>query len=519
MQIKKVILVISIVFLIAFAGEALAQTSSVSTSQTTTVTLASSSTTTVAGDATSTEQEAEEMVNEDENVSSSELGVGEPTILPGNPFYFLKNWGHWIRSIFVFNPVKKAELMQKYANEKLLELERLEKEGKNPKVIARATDNYNKILDRLQKYTDKIENASSSQANKFMDKFVHQQMLHQEILDRLEQQVPTSTFQKIEQSRQRHLEMFKSVMMKLQNKKEMQDRLEKAVEDRRGSAFRGIQAIKVLNRLEEIVPEQAQDSIKKAKQDIIDRLQKNLEKMPPSKQGLLKDYLDKLSGDPEEHINIIQDITNIPQLQKVRDRAIQRMSERIEESAQKRGCPSFEKPQPGFCKEGRVVLERDSKGCPIFFKCISLPKIPFKGEYQKQCLFVCLKSFLSQTSTTSTLRKCLSYPLVSPNSKESFKDCLAPIVNSNDIDKCLTKCENFKREPYCPTLWDPVCGVNSITYPNSCRANVAGVKIAHRGRCNANRSGDENRGKENETSSESTTTNRYSEFPHRRPPR
>lgn len=35
----------------------------------------------------------------------------------------------------------------------------------------------------------------------------------------------------------------------------------------------------------------------------------------------------------------------------------------------------------------------------------------------------------------------------------------------------------------CPDVWDPVCGVNGITYSNSCYAAVAGVEIAHHGAC------------------------------------
>ena len=36
---------------------------------------------------------------------------------------------------------------------------------------------------------------------------------------------------------------------------------------------------------------------------------------------------------------------------------------------------------------------------------------------------------------------------------------------------------------FCTTLWDPVCGKDSITYPNECQANLAGAEIDHAGIC------------------------------------
>ena len=35
----------------------------------------------------------------------------------------------------------------------------------------------------------------------------------------------------------------------------------------------------------------------------------------------------------------------------------------------------------------------------------------------------------------------------------------------------------------CPDVYAPVCGVNGVTYSNSCRARCAGVAIAHSGAC------------------------------------
>jgi len=49
---------------------------------------------------------ADDSVEQDEDVTAEDLGTEEPSLLPDSNFYFLKNWGHTVRSFFTFNPVK-----------------------------------------------------------------------------------------------------------------------------------------------------------------------------------------------------------------------------------------------------------------------------------------------------------------------------------------------------------------------------------------------------------------------------
>lgn len=158
----------------------------------------------------------------DTAITAQDLGVSEPTLLPDSKFYFLKNWQREIQSIFTFGQEKKAELNLKIASEKLLETRKLAEKISNPKILEKATELYNKQIEKINKNIDKFKGtATSSQAiSKFLDKFVKLQILHTQILEKLESKVPTSTIEKIRENTEKHLEKFGQVMQKLKNLKE-----------------------------------------------------------------------------------------------------------------------------------------------------------------------------------------------------------------------------------------------------------------------------------------------------------
>ncbi len=169
----------------------------------------------------------------DENIQAQDLEVSEPNILPDNPLYIFKNLGRQIQSFFTFDPVAKAKLKEKFANEKLIELKKIIEAKKSQKIIEKGIENYQKGIEEVKAATDKIKEKAeeNTQVGNFLDKFVHQWTLHQQILEKLQTQVSTTTFQKIQEAREQHLEKFGEVMNKLEiNKEKIQERLEQNLE-------------------------------------------------------------------------------------------------------------------------------------------------------------------------------------------------------------------------------------------------------------------------------------------------
>jgi len=155
------------------------------------------------------------------DVTAQDLGVSEPTILPDSPFYFLKEWKRNISLALTFDNIKKAGLENKFAGEKLLELKKLIEKNASSKIIEKATDKYQRAMEKIKERADKIKESASDNedVNKFLEKFTDQQVLQEKILQKLEEKVPADVLQKIKDAREAHLKKFQEIMEKLETNK------------------------------------------------------------------------------------------------------------------------------------------------------------------------------------------------------------------------------------------------------------------------------------------------------------
>src|SRR3989338_8441280 len=124
---------------------------------------------------------------EEEVVTISDLGITNPGILPTSPFYFFKEMGRGMQGFFTFNPVAKAELQLKIANEKAAELKQVtETQPKNTEAIQKALENYQKSQGNLRARFEKLtETSQNPNVDKLLDNLTDKVVKHEKLFDEI----------------------------------------------------------------------------------------------------------------------------------------------------------------------------------------------------------------------------------------------------------------------------------------------------------------------------------------------
>ena len=203
---------------------------------------------------------------EENDISAEELGIEEPGVLS-----WFKDTFDTVQLWFTQDLVKKSEIELRKANRQIIKIKEFiqnnsedenlqnrfnELDGKYQNLI-------NNINSRIEEF--KEENNDSDKFNSFLDKYTNHQMLHQEIMKKLEDQVPEEAMGKIQQKRQEHLENFGEVMNKLQEREEFKERLGNILNDEQQRNEIRVRAMETIEELEEISGEEIKETIQELK--------------------------------------------------------------------------------------------------------------------------------------------------------------------------------------------------------------------------------------------------------------
>jgi len=188
-------------------------------------------------------------------IAAEDLDVEEP-----GPFSWLGDIARDVQIFFTFDPIKKSELELKKASRQLIRARNTVRENPDDtKLQARLEkfdEKYQELVERINARVEnfKTENPEAPELKNFLDKYTDHQLLHQQVLKRLEEQVSVEVMGMIRERREEHLERFGEVMNQLQNKEELKERLKAGLENSQRAIEQRVLQVEILDELEEAVP-------------------------------------------------------------------------------------------------------------------------------------------------------------------------------------------------------------------------------------------------------------------------
>ena len=415
----------------------------------------------------------------DEEVKASDLDVSEPRVLPGHPFYFIKDWTRNIKSVMTFDPVKKASLEAEFANEKLIELRKMTESNMSKDSLEEAINSYKERIQKTEELTAKIEAKAGEDENvkDFSDQFTQQQILHDKILLKLEQQVPENVLEKIKEAREEHIDRFQNTLLNVEDIKNIPEKLIQAFDKIEGSDFKAIKDVELLNRLKEKLPEEITEDMEDRMNERIETFKERMENLPIENQEKFQKYISNITGDKETYLNIIdniggrvlsEDFKKI--IDTVREKSLQQIKDgegiNLDSGNLQR---EFNYNEDLLEKVKTLILEKglDKSSMPEIFQFVENAELDLDKA----------KEYLEEGNYSDALGEIKSSFSLSKNTENLIKRIAGYDIGSTSTnpDNQAITCND--------SINIPICGTDGVTYRNICEAQKVNIKIAYRGEC------------------------------------
>jgi len=390
---------------------------------------------------------------------------------------------------------------------------------KDPKLIEKALNNFQNKIGEIAK-------ESGENLKQFSEKLIHQQILHQKILERLEKQVPPEVFEKIKAQREKHLEKFAEIIQKVEEKAKIPERLEKELEKIKGSKFKDFKNLEILDEIKEKMPQDIKQKIEEKKAQMIEKFREKLEGMTDEEKERFKNYLEQIPGNKLKHLEIISNLegdeisdTLREKIEKAKEKKIDEVAKEVKISADvaqnqiKKAEDEIKK-----AEEKVSVLSEDEYGGKAARELLNLAKKHLEeakkafdeGKYG-MAFGLATTSYHEALNAQRIVEKIEEIKKSPEKLREKFEKLYPGIELPVNIQTCslpakpeckegevwrikkdekgcpVFVCEKMKEREEkpgaCVMIWDPVCGKDGKTYSNECFAKMAGVEVDYKGVC------------------------------------
>ena len=254
----------------------------------------------------------------DETVTAEDLGIAEPS----DGFVgFLKSLGDGVQYALTFNPVKKAELKLKQANQSLLRAQKyLEANPDDAKAKQRYEKHIKKYEHRMAKVQEKVEHfkevaEKNPTIDEFLNKLTDQGFKHQRIMDHVSDFLDEDGQAMLQEKRDKAIKTLGQALKNLDKTEKIPERLEKAMDGQEGSSLIHLKNLEVLKALESEVPEEALAGIKNAQEKSAQRLNTAFKDIEAKlRKDKFHNYLDNSHSDPLIRAEALQVLEEAPNL-------------------------------------------------------------------------------------------------------------------------------------------------------------------------------------------------------------
>ena len=284
-----------------------------------------------------------------------ESGVEQIGTLPDSKLYPFKEISRKVKMAFTFNPIKKVELQQRFANEKLMEAKKVYEKNKNPEQAEKLLEKYSEETELISKRIEKIKRSPKNQAgidnllDNLADHLIKRQKAIQELKEKLEKQLPSQAYEKVEANLNRTIKNLGRSIERLEGNKELlKERFVKIAEQQEGSEFKNFKNLEILKEIEEKMSSKTSEAIKEARKTIKEKFIQDMSKANTETRMNFQNYLGKTKGNSIRHLEIVKEIEleEIPpevrvEIEKAKEKAVEKIEKEMKKMKSKQQRENF----------------------------------------------------------------------------------------------------------------------------------------------------------------------------------